>query len=536
MAPSPLPEQEHLVIASASYGSLHPKVLFKDEASIQLVDPNPSPSKSLTSQSRSILVRTQSSFIDDARKFNPGTLPHSIVHALCIGVICGVCAFVYYAINGWLLALLWHELPERIVVNVWPEWSYVLWIPCICLPMAVLLGLSVVYLGDPGDLPYTIKCVHEKGYIAMNHVLPMVVASQFSILGGASLGPEAPLIAICAALGGLVSKSVFKNRNRNIVRKHTLMGMAGALAAFFGCPLGGSLFALEVNSRFGVEYFEHAVEAILCGEVTLAVFRGLARMPIDSIWIITANKLMHAQETDILLGGMLGLVGAIVAYLFAAMHYQVMEFFKYMDLLRDERAVYRGLVGGSAIVLIGVCIPHTLFWGEVEFQTIASLSPASTLPHVWPTSGLFHFEMDSGFKCLLVGVAKLVAVTFSVCGGYRGGFIFPLFSAGAAFGRAISFVLPGIPVQLTTLCMAASLNVAITRTTLATTLILVSLSDEPRACSATLGASLVALFATGYMPFIKSQIARSDLDLSLYFDEEGEVTVVQQAVGEEVHV
>jgi H+/Cl- antiporter ClcA len=135
-----------------------------------------------------------------------------------------------------------------------------------------------------------------------------------------------------------------------------------------------------------------------------------------------------------------------------------------------------------------------------------------------------------------VGVAKLVAVTFSVCGGYRGGFIFPLFSAGAAFGRAISFVLPGIPVQLTTLCMAASLNVAITRTTLATTLILVSLSDEPRACSATLGASLVALFATGYMPFIKSQIARSDLDLSLYFDEEGEVTVVQQAVGEEVHV
>jgi H+/Cl- antiporter ClcA len=35
------------------------------------------------------------------------------------------------------------------------------------------------------------------------------------------------------------------------------MGMAGALAAFFGCPLGGSLFALEVNSRFGVEYFEH---------------------------------------------------------------------------------------------------------------------------------------------------------------------------------------------------------------------------------------------------------------------------------------
>lgn len=71
------------------------------------------------------------------------------------------------------------------------------------------------------------------------------------------LGPEAPLVAICAALGGYVSRKVFKRKNRNLIRKHPLMGMVGALAAFFGSPLGGSLFALEVNSRFGVKYFEH---------------------------------------------------------------------------------------------------------------------------------------------------------------------------------------------------------------------------------------------------------------------------------------
>jgi H+/Cl- antiporter ClcA len=84
----------------------------------------------------------------------------------------------------------------------------------------------------------------------MSHVMPMVVASLFSIVGGGSLGPEAPLVAICAALGGFISRRIFKQRNRNVVRKHTLMGMAGALAAFFGVPLGGALFALEVNSPF----------------------------------------------------------------------------------------------------------------------------------------------------------------------------------------------------------------------------------------------------------------------------------------------
>lgn len=79
----------------------------------------------------------------------------------------------------------------------------------------------------------------------------MVVTSLFSILAGGSLGPEAPLVAICGAMGGLCSRTLFHQTERNVIRKHTLMGMAGALAAFFGAPLGGSIFALEVNSRFG---------------------------------------------------------------------------------------------------------------------------------------------------------------------------------------------------------------------------------------------------------------------------------------------
>jgi hypothetical protein len=47
--------------------------------------------------------------------------------------------------------------------------------------------------------------------------------------------------------------------------------------------------------------------------------------------------------------------------------------------------------------------------------------------------------------------------------------------------------------------MAAAINVAITRTSLATTLILVFLSGEQDSMSAVLAASLASLFATGYM-------------------------------------
>jgi len=463
------------------------------------------------------LRKTHLSFWEDAMNFTEGSIPQSIVIALCIGTVCGVAAFLYYSILFAALEFIWHTLPELYIIGKWSENLYVLWIPIVGLTMALMTGLTVVFLGEPGDLAYTIKCVHEKAYISMNHVVPMVCASMFSILGGGSLGPEAPLVAICAALGGFVSRRVFKQRSRNVVRKHTLMGMAGALAAFFGSPLGGSLFALEVNSRFGIEYFEHTVEAIFSGEVCLVVFRALSGLPIRSIWIIAEPTLASANPLDVLTGAFIGLLGAGVAACFSSLHFKVMDVFGNMGLLVNSRAVYRGLLGGSVIVLLGMLIPHTMFWGEFEFQTIATMAPAANLEFIRPTSGLIGFEMDSGWKALIVGIAKIIAISFTVAGGYRGGFIFPFFAAGAAFGRALTSVFPGIPVQLACLCFAASINVSITRTCLSSSIILCYLSGEQQAMPGVLAASLVSLFATSYMPFIKTQIVRSDLDSSLFY-------------------
>jgi len=354
----------------------------------------------------------------------------------------------------------------------------------------------------------------------MDHVLPMLLASQFSILAGGSLGPEAPLVAICAALGGYLSRTVFGVTERNLIRKHTLMGMSGALAAFFGCPLGGSLFALEVCGRFGIEYFEHTIEAIMCGEICLAVFRFLAGLPITSIWIITEHKLPATDSVQILYGMALGLAGAAVACVYASIHLRVMAIFERLNLLDNKDAVLRAWVGAAGVVGLGLLVPHTMFWGEYEFLTISTMQPAASLPHIWPTSGAIGFEMDSLWTCLVVGFAKLVAISFTVAGGFRGGYIFPLFAAAAAFGRAVFFLCPFIPVQICVLCMAAAVNVAVTRTTIATTLILAYLSNEPHAISAILASALVSLCVTGYMPFIKSQVSRVDLEHSLYGDEE----------------
>ena len=325
------------------------------------------PEKSPLINRRKEWSKVHTSFYEDARNFQDGTIPQSIIIAVVIGVICGVSAYIYYQLLFGALDFFWKTLPEKIMPKLLGgSWNgnQVLWIPIVGIVMAILVGLSVVVLGEPGDLAYTVKCVHEKAYIKMDHVMPMVMASQFSILGGASLGPEAPLVAICAALGGFVSRTIFKRTNRNIVRKHTLMGMAGALSAFFGTVLGGSLFALEVNSRFGVEYFEHVVESLFCGQVCLTVFRYLCGLPFGPIWDFNIAPMKESLPSDVFIGVVLGLLGAAIAALFANFHWKLMDMFKALDLMDNSKAVQRALVGSIGVIVIGMFIPHTMFWGK----------------------------------------------------------------------------------------------------------------------------------------------------------------------------
>ena len=49
------------------------------------------------------------------------------------------------------------------------------------------------------------------------------------------------------------------------------------------------------------------------------------------------------------------------------------------------------------------------------------MGPAKDLPNIWPPEGLIGFEMDTPFKVFIVGCCKLIAVSFTVAGGLRGG-------------------------------------------------------------------------------------------------------------------
>ena len=120
---------------------------------------------------------------------------------------------------------------------------------------------------------------------------------------------------------------------------------------------------------------------------------------------------------------------------------------------------------------------------------------------------------------ILVGCAKLVAIGVTVLAGYRGGFIFPFMVSGVAIGcgfaraGADAGLLRGAVAEpLCALCLAAGINTCVTRTVLATPIVLVSISDRVDALPVALVASIVALHVTQDESVIKAARPRDSFE------------------------
>jgi len=93
-----------------------------------------------------VLIKTQSSFLEDAREFRPGSIPHSIVLSIAIGALCGTAAFLYYAGLEFMLEYTWKTLPEQIFGEN-NRWA-VFWIPAVGFLMALGVGCTVRFMGE----------------------------------------------------------------------------------------------------------------------------------------------------------------------------------------------------------------------------------------------------------------------------------------------------------------------------------------------------------------------------------------------------
>lgn len=460
--------------------------------------------------------------------------------ALMFGIVAGVVAYIYSKYFELLLWVIWEVVPHKLVqpllergqnTHSWfPEVDKVAWIYTVSIAVAFggLAGLTQAVLGSPGDLPDTIKCIHERGAIPIKQAPSMFICSAFSITAGGSLGPEAALLSLCGAAVSFVAKHGMGYRNRQL-RNCAIMGMTAGLAAFFGVALGGSLFALEVLHRQGLQFFEVSIFSIACGTICLVVYRGLSMVPFGQVWTFPM-PFPVVDFRHVLVGIAIGAIAAVIAVLFMQLHKTLNRLFLSIGLHEHHTPVRSGLLGGLLVGILGVLVPPTMFWGEFEIQTLAD--PSRRLPHIWPAGGInglapFLGGHYSAGWYAIIAVVKLLAISITVLSGFRGGFIFPLFLVGTSLGQMVTGLhipwVSSLPPVLLTMCFASGLNTAITRTPLATPLILSILAGTPQVTVPCLAAAITSLFITLKLPFIKTQRDRTDFAFKevILFDEDG---------------
>ena len=427
--------------------------------------------------------------------------------ALAVGLCCGPVCTIYTLVMEFLIDKVWKEIPEMLfeegVFAKFPNWAYIIF---VCTFLGALSGLAIRQFGPPLlNLPGTVKEIYETGCIDHEDAPRMFVISLVNILGAGSLGPEAPLVAIGGGLASLLASVVEVTPAETLFI--TLSGMASGLAAFFGEPVGGAIFACEVIHRWGAEYYEAFIPTVIAGVSCNMMYRILLDMPQEAIWSVPEYAGASVAAVTTLWGVPLGIFGGAIGWLWIEGRNAGFRMMERNGI--GPRHLLKGTVGGLLIGLIGALAPETLFWAENEAQRIldAGETPLPNLSEHLTVGMLGAFDLTNPLTLFFIGSLKMLVIAITVLAGYRGGFIFPFFFAGMCYGCGFARLsyehLPaemhariGLHFASAALGCAAAINASITRTVLATPIVLITLSSRPDVFPCVLVSSIVSLYIT----------------------------------------
>ena len=162
-----------------------------------------------------------------------------VLLAGAIGIPAALVAALFLAVVHDLEHWLWHTVPAHYGHSL-PPWYLVLALPVVG---AVITWGARRYLpGDGGEEPLDgIKL----GAMTWRMGIGVAVAAVASLSFGAVLGPEAPVIALGAVVGGFLLPYVRVSAvGPNVMRT---AGSFSAVSALFGGPLVAGLLLLEVG-------------------------------------------------------------------------------------------------------------------------------------------------------------------------------------------------------------------------------------------------------------------------------------------------
>ncbi|MGB3438415.1 MAG: chloride channel protein [Actinophytocola sp.] len=392
-----------------------------------------------------------------------GVLLHSqgylalLLAAALLGIPLSIVVFGFLTAVHELEHLVWHTLPASLGFEELPAW----W-PVMTLGVAgVLVALAVTRLpGRGGHVPATGLTVDVT---PPNQVLGTALAGTASLVLGAVVGPEAPLVAVGSGLALLAVR-----RTKLSDDAHAMIAAAGSAAAtsaVFGNPLVPVVLFLEVFGLTRRDTMLLVLPCLVSSGVGALVFTGLGDWTGLEIGALTIPDLEPAGL------GMAGVVWTLpVAAVVAVATWAVFALGRRTARLAASRTmvvtVAAGLLAGGCAAVYAVVTGHS--------PEEAALSGQVTLPEL-----ATHPEQWSAGALVMLLICKGIA--YGVClGTFRGGPVFPAVLLGAAFGILASMWLPGIG-TVSGLAVGIAAGVAVTRLPITSVVLVVLLLGDAAA-------------------------------------------------------
>lgn len=254
---------------------------------------------------------------------------------------------------------------------------------------------------------------------------------------GGSSGLESPIVVTGSAIGSNMARFFKLDVNYKIL--FIGCGAAAGIAAIFGAPIAGVVFAMEVIlPRFTATHFipvllASASGALLTDVVSPSIIFSVPEMN----W-----RFSFAQLPFIIA---LGIAGGFLSLYFTRVSWQFKTLF-----VRLKNPYLRGMAGGILLGALVFCFPRLYGEGYIGIRNLFSMEGNELLPPLFQDAD-FHSAWLLPLIFLVLSLLKPAAANITIHSGGDGGQFAPSFITGGYLGYlfflASEILFPSIPLS-----------------------------------------------------------------------------------------
>ncbi|WP_261597073.1 chloride channel protein [Methanoculleus formosensis] len=340
-----------------------------------------------------------------------------------IAVIAITFTVAYLSVYALLNNAVWGE-NDFIAANPWA-------VPAGVVLFSLLVGLSRKYLHAPDVIHGGFADSLKSGESPNLRTFPgALLSSLFSLLSGASVGPEGTITVLVGYISSFV-RGRLRISSPTAALGFDVAALASAFNGIIGSVLFTGVFATEFQVGGNKNAFRLLIWNLLAGTIGFVFYQVLGlpsfarSIPFEPIGELLPAYTVYAVA--------LGIIGSLLA-IFAGISMQAAG--TVMERVFGAATVAPVLTAGVVIAIVGYFVPEVLFSGEGQIHAIIA-DPAR-----------FGVVMLLG-----MAVLKILLLALSFKSGYIGGPLFPIIFASTLVGLALSLVFPGVPVVILVLCI-----------------------------------------------------------------------------------